>query len=149
VFLVWAYSGRSTLVTKLLVRKAKAGMQIDVLCRGRGCPKVFTRRTFRFTIVSTGSNAKRPQVRCTGRACPSRAALRKLAGKIAIKGVNVELRGLLKGARLRPSTRLEVRVIEPARVGLARRYTFRPKKAPRTRTRCLTPGATTTVACPN
>ena len=148
VFLVWAYSGRTTRVTSLLVRKAKAGMQVDVLCRGGGCPDAFTRRTYRFTIRSTGGNAERPRVRCTGRACPSRAALRRLAGRVTIKGRQVQLRGLLKGARLRPRSTLEVRVLEPTRVGIARRYTFRPRKAPRTRGRCLTPGSTTTVACP-
>ena len=83
------------------------------------------------------------RVACTGRACPVRTAVRRIARNAA----KLDLTSLVRGRRLRPGSRLEVRVTKPGSVGVVRRLTIRAGRGPRSESLCLAPGASRPAAC--
>jgi hypothetical protein len=80
-------------------------------------------------------------VTCRGRGCP--LARRTIRGT----GRRLNLLRLVRGARLRPGTRLEVRVHEPGKTTRVRTLRFRAGKGPVDRSLCLRPGAKRPALC--
>jgi hypothetical protein len=85
--------------------------------------------------VRNAPAGSRIRLTCRGRGCPK-------ARRIAVKKARrqVKLTKFVRGRRLRPGARLEVRVTAPATIGKLRRLTMRAGKLPRNQSLCLTPG---------
>ena len=100
----------------------------------------------RFTelFVRRGRAGSVVRVSCAGRGCPFRARTRTVSRDVA----RLPLSRLLRSARLRPGTRLEVRITKPTAVGVVMRITTRAGK-PLTRSElCLPPRAVRARRCP-
>ncbi|HYI19394.1 MAG TPA: FG-GAP-like repeat-containing protein [Solirubrobacteraceae bacterium] len=80
---------------------------------------------------------------CKGDGC------KRTKSKVAVKkdGGGVSLSKFVKGARLKPGTKVEIRVTRPAAIGHFRRFTVRSGKPPKQTRRCLVPGSPKPVKC--
>jgi hypothetical protein len=130
------------------------GNGIDENCNGADAPLLPIRahasytwlvypRYTRFTKLSvapvpTGGHVA---VLCRGKGCPFK---RK---SVAPRNRRANLLRLVRRAKLRPRTVLEIRVTAPATIGTDLRFTMRRNKGPRLRALCLRPGASAPSAC--
>ena len=133
------------------------GNGIDEDCRGGSAPfpllsstvtvifRLFaTRTTFDQVVVRRARAGSTILMKCTGPGCPARdkrVRVKRSKNKLVLANP-------LRGARLRPGARFEVRVTQPATIGLVVRYTVRRGKAPVRTDLCLRPGAKRPARCP-
>jgi hypothetical protein len=83
-------------------------------------------------------------VRCGGRGCAFRSRRLHVGGQVR----SVRLQRYFGRARLRPGTRVEVRVTRPNTIGKLVRYTIqRNRRLPRRSVACLAPGSGRRVSC--
>jgi len=83
-------------------------------------------------------------VRCSGRGCPFKAKHRKVKHNAA----KVSLRKLLRGAKLRPGTKVRVAITLRRTVGIQTTFTVRGhQRPPSRRDLCLVPGAEHASRC--
>jgi len=80
---------------------------------------------------------------CSGKACPFGTKTRKVT-KDASK---LDLRSMVRGKRLRPGAKLEIRVTKPGNTGVARRLTIRAGRSPKSEKLCFAPGAAKPAGC--
>ena len=80
---------------------------------------------------------------CTGKRCPFTTKTRRLTKNAA----RLDLLSLVRGKRLRPGAKLEIRVTKPATIGVVRRLTIRAGRSPRSESLCIAPGATRPSPC--
>jgi hypothetical protein len=107
---------------------------------------VFQPRYTAFTglLVRRARRGSTVQVRCSGRGC----RFRSKSARVRRDRRELRLSGLIQGMRLRPGTRLEIRVTRPRTVGLVARFTVRAGKPPLRRDLCVQPGARRPERCP-
>lgn len=94
-----------------------------------------THTVFTGIVIRRARSGSTVRLKCTGRGCKTgtmRRAVKRDQGKLSLSDP-------LRGARLRPGARLEVRVTRPDTVGIVARYTVRAGKAPARRDYCLPP----------
>jgi PKD repeat protein len=102
----------------------------------------FVGRATLLTVVSVrAGRTARILVRCTGRGCPY-AARTYRRSRLSSGRVRT-----LEGRRLQPGARLELRVLQPGRIGKRTVLRFADRKAPRRTDGCVTP-AGKPVRCP-
>ncbi len=102
----------------------------------------------RFTVftdlyVRRASGGSTIRLRCTGRGCSFKTKLLQVKRAQA----KLTLRKLVRGARLRPGTRLRISITMPKTVGVDTTLTVRNKQNPARHDACLLPGATRTSRC--
>jgi hypothetical protein len=133
------------------------GNAVDEDCRGGAAPFPLLDSTiaatydfaprftsFRELIVRHARAGSTLRIECDGKSCPFHSRSRKLKRDQA----KLTLRHPLARARLRPGTKLELRMTKPATVGVVVRYTIRPGKPPARSDVCLSPGAKRPSRCP-
>jgi len=133
------------------------GNAVDEDCSGTRAPyprldsSIYTlfRYFRRHTIVTeisirTARKGSTIRLSCIGPRCPFRVKRRTVAKDVRRLNVTV----YVKGKRLRPGARLEIRVTKPRTVGVVRRLAIRADKAPKQTDLCLRPGATRPARCP-
>jgi hypothetical protein len=126
------------------------GNAIDEDCSGGAAPfplldsAVGTTFAFgrRFTTISEitirrARKGSRVRITCRGRGCPFKARTRRIARDRA----KLVLKRPFRKARLRPKTRVEIRVTKAATIGVVARLTIRAGKRPARKDLCLPPGA--------
>jgi streptogramin lyase len=131
------------------------GNGIDEDCNDRDAPfpllraeissayRVFgTYTTLRALTVKSVPKGATIRILCKGRGCPKG---RKINVTKARK--QISLLKYVRGSRLRPKARLEVRVTAPRTIGRVRRITSRAPKLPRVQSLCLRPGAKKPHGC--
>ena len=141
-----------------------AGNGVDEDCSGADTPLpprplqvtnagiTFTFRFFRSFTRFTSFNVVRArrgmriQLRCRGRGCP-RGLRRRTTIRVRRSGT-VRLIRRFGRARLRPRAVVEIRLIQPGRIGRVFTLTIRSNRAPRQRSLCLRPGASRPTRCP-
>jgi len=94
--------------------------------------------------VQPGLPGSTIRVRCTGRGCRFKSKTRTVKRYVN----KVVLSSFVRGARLRPGAKLEVRVTKSGKIGFVRTLTVRSGKAPLEADRCIAPGAKKTMKCP-
>lgn len=125
------------------------GNRLDEDCRGGPAPYPvldssigFTARFYprytRFTelFIRRARAGSVVRLYCTGRGCPFRTATHKVKRSTS----KLALSRLLRGARLRSHSRVEVRLTKADAVGVVTRFVTRAGKAPTRRDLCLSPG---------
>jgi hypothetical protein len=80
---------------------------------------------------------------CKGKGCKRK----RMRVAVAKNGAGVSLTRLVKGAKLKPGARIEIRITRPGSLGRFRRFTIRSGKVPRQTRRCLVPGSAKPVKC--
>jgi len=134
----------------------KPGDGIDQDCRGGDARfpdlgarvfaswKIFPNYTRFVDLAVTRSPAHvRVKLTCHGRGCPFKAKQRTI-GKATSR---FSLRSLIKGARLRRGTRLEIRVTRSGYIGLVTTWVMRSPADPKRSDRCMIPGRKRTSRC--
>ena len=111
-------------------------VRYQVLFYGRS--SVFN--SLRVHSVRAGSTIR---LACVGRDCPLKTSSRKVTRYT----VEVHLTTLLRRTRLRPGTRLNIRITKPGTIGVERRLTIRTRRAPREVNRCLAPSTNKAITC--
>jgi hypothetical protein len=94
-----------------------------------------TYTTVRRLQVTRAPDGATVEVVCAGRGCPF---------KERTSGLTV---GALRGAKLRPGTRVQVRIDAPGMIGRVFEYTIRASKQPRIRLLCFPPAAAKPARC--
>ena len=127
------------------------------LAPANGAPaRIGSRVTARFRLRRTATIVRRLRVRrlparakvvisCARKRgnCPFRRKTRRYSAATTVD----RFERLFKRRRLRPRTRITIRVTAPGVIGLFVRYTTRAGKRPRRIERCLPPGTTKPVRC--
>ena len=80
---------------------------------------------------------------CTGRRCPFKTRTRRVSKDAA----KLDLLSMVRGKRLRPGEKLEIRVTKPGTIGVVRRLTVRAGRSPKSESLCIAPGATKPARC--
>jgi hypothetical protein len=106
-----------------------------------GYGKAFT--IFSSLRVKPGRKGDTIRFACKGDGCKRK----KAKVKVKKNRASVSLTRFVKDARLKPGTKLEIRVTRPATVGRFRRFTIRSNKPPKQTRRCLVPGSSKPVKC--
>ncbi|MGH3117085.1 MAG: hypothetical protein ACRDQ2_08225 [Gaiellales bacterium] len=106
----------------------------------------FSRANTVFTevIIRRARAGSTVRMTCTGRGCKFKSRTRRVRRDRR----KLTLSNPLRGARLRPGARFEVRVTLPGTIGLIQRYTVRRGKRPARSDLCLGPGARRPARCP-
>jgi hypothetical protein len=117
VSFLFAASRKSTRFKTLEVKNVPKGATVAVTCAGKGCP---TRKV----------KGKRRALAFTKRNASSTVALKPWVKK-----------------PLKVGTRLTISVTKPGSIGMVKGLTIRARKAPKTVTTCLPPGARKPAAC--
>jgi Ca2+-binding RTX toxin-like protein len=101
-----------------------------------------------FTIISDitirrARKGSRVRISCRGRGCPFKARTRRITRNRA----RLVLRRPFGKARLRPKTRVEIRVTKAGTIGVVTRLNIRAGKRPARKDLCLPPGARKPARC--
>ena len=136
--------------------KDKPGDGIDQDCRGGDAAYPVLKRTVaykigygtafsRFSLLKVKPARKGDRIRfaCKGKGC----ARKKAKVKVKKNGPGVSLTKYVKGANLKPGTRIELRITHKGSVGSFRRFTIRSGKLPKQTRRCLPPGSKKPQKC--
>ena len=129
----------------------------DEDCSGRDAPYVRLDSRVHYTVVFYGRSTVFNSLRvhparagstirlgCTGKDCP----IKRYTRKVKRYTPDVFLTKLLRRTRLRPGTRLDIRITKPGSIGVARALTIRDdRRAPKAVDRCLAPSTNRPVAC--
>jgi virginiamycin B lyase len=119
--MTWRFGwSRTYAIMEALIVRMPTGAQLEVDCRGKGCP-------FRRKHVTTPTSS----APCRRRHCPRRRPPRG----------GTDLAGLFKGRRLSVGALVSVTVTKPGWVSKSFTFTVRADKPPRVRITCTTPGA--------
>ena len=129
--------------------KDKPGDGIDQDCRGGDAPYPVLKRTVAYKLgygdaftmfsvlkVKPARKGDRIRFACKGKGCTRK----KAKVKVKKNGASVSLTRYVKGAELKPGTRIEIRITHKGSVGSFRRFTIRAGKLPK-QTRAAWPPA--------
>ncbi len=83
------------------------------------------------------------RVSCSAKRCPFKTKTRKITKSVT----RLSLSSLVRGKKLRPGAKLEIRVTKPGTIGVVRRLTIRANKSPRSENLCISPGAAKPGSC--
>jgi Ca2+-binding RTX toxin-like protein len=132
------------------------GNAIDEDCRGGPAPFpllastigttfAFTSRftTFSEIIIRRAQKGSRVRISCRGRGCPFKTRTRRISRSRA----KLILKRPFGKARLRPKTRVEIRVTKTRTIGVVERLKIRAGKRPTRKDLCLPPGARKPERC--
>jgi hypothetical protein len=119
----WGFTtvGKETSVQRLVVSGVPAGGEVNLTCRGSGCP--------------FSSAADLTSARCGSAPCQATSKERR-------RRRIVNLAALLAGSRFSPGVHLTVSVTKTNTVGGVWEFTIRSGKGPSHRSGCLSPGST-------
>jgi hypothetical protein len=132
------------------------GNALDEDCSGSAAPfeplDSTIRYDFRFSprntvftelIVKTARAGSTYRMKCSGRGC----RFKTKTGIDKKDARRLNLLPIMRGAKLRPGARLEIRVTRPAMIGIVRRFVVRSNKSPTLVELCLTPGTSRPTRC--
>jgi plastocyanin len=83
------------------------------------------------------------RVRCTGKRCPFKTKTKK----VTKNATRLDVTSLVRGRKLRPGNKLEIRVTKSGTIGVVRTLTIRAGRSPRSQNLCIRPGATKPGSC--
>jgi hypothetical protein len=123
----FAHAGVGTSVRRLTVENVAADAEVDLTCRGSGCP------------FSSARNV-------TGAVCGAKPCSATSKERRRRRGV-VDLTALFAGARLASGARFAISVSKALTIGREWRFTIRAGGSPSHRVSCIDPKGAATKGC--